>query len=267
MITLTTDFGEGSHYVAAVKGVILSINPAAVLVDLTHAIRPHDIRHGAIVLADVAPYFPPETIHLAVVDPGVGTDRPLVYARMGAQHFLAPDNGLLSLLARRWPPSRIIRLDKPKYWLQPTSATFQGRDILAPVAARLSLGFEPDRLGSPQKRLVDFHWPEVRLSPDKIVGSVLMVDSFGNLITNITAKMFSKRPTDHRAHVICGTRETWGIHRTYGEMPPGNFIALVGSSGRLELAVVEGNAAARFNIQPGTPVTVTWEQPEPSQQG
>ncbi len=259
LITLTTDFGPGSHYVATMKGVILSVNPWATLVDVTHAIRPQDIRQGAVVLEDVADYFPPDTVHVAVVDPGVGTDRSIVYARIGRQHYLAPDNGLLSRVARRAPTTKIIRLEKSKYWLPQVSATFHGRDIMAPVAARLSLGKTPDKLGPPLKRLVDLSWPDVRISQLRIVGCVIMVDSFGNLITDITAKMLRGRPTGDQAHVACGNRETWGIHRTYAEMSPGNLIALIGSSGRLELAVVEGNAAARFNIAPGAPVTVSWE--------
>ena len=241
------------------KGVILSIHPAAVVVDVTHAVRPQDIRYGALVLEDVSDRFPPDTIHVAVVDPGVGTDRAIVYARIGRQQYVAPDNGLLSLLVRRTPATKIIRLENPKYWLHPVSATFQGRDVMAPVAARLSRGLDPDKLGPPQRRLVELDWPAVRISPGKIAGSVLLADSFGNLVTNITAKMLSGRPTDRRTHVVCGNREAWGIHRTYSDLPAGNLIALVGSSGRLELAVVEGNAAARFNIQPGTPVEVTWE--------
>lgn len=259
LITLTTDFGTGSPYAAAMKGVILSINPAATLVDITHAVRPQDIHHGALVLEDVAERFPPETIHVAVVDPGVGTDRAIVWARIGQQQYLAPDNGLLSRLARRTPPSKIVRLENKEYWLRPVSATFHGRDIMAPVAARLSLNLEPEKLGPAQKRLVDLTWPEVRIAPDKIEGNVLLVDSFGNLITDITAKMLSGRATDSHVHLACSGRETWGIHRTYADVPAGNFVALIGSSGRLELAVVAGSAAARFNIKAGAPVVVTWE--------
>lgn len=241
------------------KGVILSINPWATLIDITHAVPPQDIRYGAVVLEDMADFFPPDTIHVAVVDPGVGTDRSLVYAQIGRQRYVAPDNGLLSRVMRRAPVMKIVRLEKSKYWLPQVSATFHGRDIMAPVAARLSLGKDPDKLGSPLKRLVDLNWPDVRISPLKIEGSVLLADSFGNLITDITAKMLRGRPTNNQAHVTCGNRETWGIHRTYSEMSSGNLMALVGSSGRLELAVVGGSAAARFSIIPGTPVVISWE--------
>jgi S-adenosylmethionine hydrolase len=213
IITLTTDFGTGSPYAAAMKGVVLSIHPAATLVDITHAIRPQDIRHGALVLEDVAERFPPQTIHVAVVDPGVGTDRAIVWARIGQQQYLAPDNGLLSRLARRTPPAKIIRLENQEYWLRPVSATFHGRDIMAPAAARLSLGLEPERLGPAQKRLVELAWPEVRIAPDRIDGNVLLADSFGNLITDITAKMLSGRATD--SHVHCQralkTSHSWAL--------------------------------------------------------
>ena len=136
IITLTTDFGAGSPYVAAMKGVILSINSAANIVDITHDIPAQNIRSAAVVLDDVTGWFPEDTIHVAVVDPGVGTGRAIVYARIGRQQFIAPDNGLLSRLAARTTPSQTIRLEDPEHWLSPVSATFHGRDIMAPAAAR-----------------------------------------------------------------------------------------------------------------------------------
>src|SRR5258708_2370795 len=135
IITLTTDFGTGSPYVAAMKGVILSLNPAATVVDLTHAIGAQNIRQAALILAETTPWFPPRTIHVAVVDPGVGTARKIVYARIWEHDFIAPDNGLLSRLALCTPPSTIITVADPQFWLPRVSATFQGRDIMAPVAA------------------------------------------------------------------------------------------------------------------------------------
>ena len=259
VITLTTDFGNGSPYVAAMKGVILSINPAATIVDLTHDVRPQDIRHAAVVLDDVADLFPPGTIHVAVVDPGVGTQRAIAYAEIGQQRYVAPDNGLVSLVAQRAAPSRLIRVERPEYWRHPVSFTFHGRDIMAPVAAHLSLGLDPQQLGPPLERLVDFSWPGVRIDPDRIVGAVLEIDSFGNLVTNISDEMLSGRPTDNRAWVICNIYETWGIYSTYGSQPQGTLVALVGSSGRLELSVVGDNAAARLGVQIGERVTVAWE--------
>ncbi|NLX94562.1 MAG: SAM-dependent chlorinase/fluorinase [Rhodopirellula sp.] len=259
IITLTTDFGMGSPYVAAMKGVILTINPAATVVDITHAVRPQDIRHGAVVLDDVAEQFPPGTIHVAVIDPGVGTARAIVYARIGRQRYVAPDNGLLSRLARRTAPSQLIRIENRDWFRQPVSSTFHGRDIMAPVAARLSLGRDPLQLGPPIERLTDLAWPEVQIRPDRIVGTVLQIDSFGNLITNITAEMLAGRPTDNRACIVANIYETWGIYHSYGEQPDGMLIALIGSNGRLELSVVGDNAAERLGIQIGEPVAVAWE--------
>ncbi len=259
IITLTTDFGTDSPYAAAMKGVILSINPAASIIDVTHDIPPQNVRKGAVVLEDMADWFPEDTIHVAVVDPGVGTDRAVVYARIGRQNYVAPDNGLLSRLIRRTPPSKLIRLDDPAYWLDEVSSTFHGRDIMAPVAARLSLGLDPDKLGPPLDGLTGLDWPEVVQSPTRIEGAVLEVDSFGNLVTNITADIFAGQPTDERICIVCGIYETWGIFRTYAEQVSGTFIALIGSKGCLELALVDDNAAARLGIQVGAPVTISWD--------
>jgi S-adenosylmethionine hydrolase len=258
-ITLTTDFGTGSLYTAAMKGVILSINPAANIVDVSHEVRPQDVRQGSVVLEDATGWFPEGTIHVAVIDPGVGTERAIVYARIGKQDYIAPDNGLLSRLATKTPPERIIRLNRPEYWLNPVSATFHGRDIMAPAAAHLSLGLDPQRLGPPVERLAGLHWPKVRQTPSKIEGEVLQIDSFGNLVTNVTAEMLAGRPTDERVCVVCNIYETWGIFHTYADQPCGTFIALIGSSGRLELAVVGENAAEMLGIEAGSPVVVAWE--------
>ncbi len=259
IVTLTTDFGSGSTYVAALKGVILSINPTATIIDITHDIPRHDIREGAVVLDDISRLFPPETIHLAVVDPGVGTDRAIIYGRIGRHHYIAPDNGLLSRLASKQPPSRLIRLANDRFWGKTVSSTFHGRDIMAPVAAHLSLGVDPSELGPDHGSLKSLDWPTAVRRHDRIEGSVLKIDSFGNLITNITADMLTGHPTDERACIICSIYETWGVYRAYGDHPSGTLIALVGSNGRLELAVVGESAADRLGIQVGMPVVVAWE--------
>jgi S-adenosylmethionine hydrolase len=259
LITLTTDFGYGSPYAAAMKGVILSIDPAAAIVDLTHGVPPQDIAAGPLALDDAARWFPPGTIHVAVVDPGVGTGRAMIYAEIGGHRYLAPDNGLLSLVAARSPPSKLIQLTNPEFWLPQVSATFHGRDILAPVAARLGLGLAPERLGPPLSGPRMLALPSVRVAADRLEGVVQAIDSFGNLITNLTADLLAGRPTDQRARVACGGHETWGIFHTYADKENGMLIALVGSTGRLELAIVGGNAAQRFGIAPGAPVAVTWE--------
>lgn len=259
IITLTTDFGTGSPYVAAMKGVILSINPDATLVDITHDIRPQDIRHGAVVLADVTGLYPDDTVHVAVVDPGVGTDRPIVFTRIGKQNYVVPDNGLLGELLERMPADQVVRIENRQYWREPVSNTFHGRDIMAPVAAHLSLGVSPEKLGPPAETTSKLELPKPRVRPGRIDGVVLEVDSFGNLITNITADMLVGYPTDERVCIVCGIYETYGILSAYAQQHPDMFVALVASSGRLELAIVEGNAAERLGLQAGTPVTVAWD--------
>jgi S-adenosylmethionine hydrolase len=258
IITLTTDFGAGSRYVAAMKGVILSINPQVTLVDLSHSVPHQDIRTGAIMLAETARWFPPDTIHVAVVDPGVGSSRRIVYARIGAQHFIAPDNGLLSGLSMLEPPSQIISISEPRFWLRDVSPTFQGRDIMAPVAARLSLGLAPHEFGEPIEQLIELPWPEVQQVPNRIEGEVIEVDSFGNLITNITREMLHGVPTSDAVVVSCEEHETHGIYATYSDQPPMTFMAHVGSTGRLELAIVDENASAMLGVKVGAPVRVSW---------
>jgi S-adenosylmethionine hydrolase len=258
IITLTTDFGTGSRYVAAMKGVIYSINPAAQVVDLMHSIAPQDVRGGAIALAEMAPWFPPETIHVAVVDPGVGSGRAIVYARIGEQQFVAPDNGLLSRLAEREKPSKIIRIQEPRFWLPTVSATFHGRDVMAPVAARLSLGLSPDELGPPATELTELTWAEARRMANHIDGEVIEVDSFGNLITNITRDMLRGVPSDESVTVTCDDHQTQGIFHTYSDQPALTLVALVGSSDRLELAIVDESAAEMLGVKVGAPVRVNW---------
>ena len=258
-ITLTTDFGTGSPYVAAMKGVILSINPAATIIDISHAIPAMDVTRGALVLEDTTPWFPDDTIHVAVVDPGVGTQRSILYARIGAQQYVAPDNGLLSRLSARTRPSMVLRLTEREHWLAEVSHTFHGRDIMAPVAAHLSLGLDPRRLGPAARELDPLDLPLPQVVDQKIRGEILSIDSFGNLITNISFDLLAGRPNDNRACIVCGIYETFGIYHTYGEQAPGMLVALIGSSGRMELAISGDNAAARLGVSIGTPVVVAWE--------
>lgn len=258
IITLTTDFGTGSPYVAAMKGVILSLNPAATIVDVSHAIPPQDVRAGALVLADTTRWFPPGTIHVAVVDPGVGTRRKIVYLRMGEQHYVAPDNGLLSRLALAAHPSTIINVVKPEFWLPKVSSTFHGRDIMAPVAARLSLGLDPARLGPAQADIERLDWTEASVAANKIEGTVESIDSFGNLITDIGADALVDVPRSEETRIICDDHETLGIFNAYADQPEMTLIALLGSSGKLELAIVGDNASLMLGVTVGTPVKITW---------
>ncbi len=258
IITLTTDFGEGSFYVAQMKGVALSIHRAATLIDITHSIRPQSIRHGAVVLADVAEHFPSGTIHVGVVDPGVGTNRKIVYAEIGDQRFVAPDNGLLSLLARQQPVGVVIGLDVPEYWQREVSATFHGRDIMVSVAAHLARGVDPERLGRRCRAMVQLDWAEARVEANALCGIVVLVDGFGNLITNIRQEMLPDGTSWSDARVTCGKRECGAPVETYGKAKSGTVIALFGSSGRLEIALTNGNAAQVLDGVVGTVVEVRW---------
>jgi S-adenosylmethionine hydrolase len=233
------------------KGVIFSIDPAATIVDISHAVPFLDITRGAQVLEEATPWFPENTIHVAVVDPGVGAARPILYARIGSQQYLAPDNGLLGRVMAGMRPSMVLRLTEQEHWLPEVSRKFLGRDIMAPVAVRLSLGLDPRQLGPVAK----LDQPGVR---GKLHGEVMAIDSFGNLITNILYSDLAGKPTDSRACVACGIYETFGIYETYGGHAPGMLVALIGSSFRLELAVVGDNAAERTGVSIGTPVVVAW---------
>jgi S-adenosylmethionine hydrolase len=258
IITLTTDFGRDSAYVAAMKGVMLSVDPSARLIDISHSIGPQDVRQGAIVLDEATRWFPPGTIHVAVVDPGVGSGRRILYARVGEQQYLAPDNGLLSRVIGRAPPSLLVEVSEPAYWREEVSATFHGRDIFAPVAARLALGLDPALLGPAAGDIVRLSWPEVRIMPSRITGSVRSIDSFGNLVTDITAEMLAGASRGEGTIVQCDEHETTGIYQTYSDQPEMTLIALVGSSGYLELAIVGDSAAAMLGVRVGEKVEVIW---------
>jgi S-adenosylmethionine hydrolase len=256
LISLTTDFGAGSPYVAQMKGVILSRCREIDLIDITHAIAPQNIREAMVVLADVTPRFPAGTIHVAVVDPGVGTARRLIYAEIADQRYLAPNNGLLSLLAASNPPRRVIALENPQYWLPQPSRTFHGRDILAPVAAHLASGLDPAVLGPIVETIELLDCPRPRVTSDQVAGEVIYVDSFGNLITNIHREEVAALGEPRRLTVACRDREIRGIVPTYAAALPGELLALFDSQGRLEIAVAGGSAAQRLSAGVGDVVTV-----------
>jgi S-adenosylmethionine hydrolase len=256
IITLTTDFGTDSPYVAQMKGVILSINSAAIVVDVTHAIGPQDIRQGAIVLEDVAPRFPTGSIHICVVDPGVGTERRIVCAEIDGRYYIAPDNGLLSRMAAGDPAARQVAITNPAYHMANVSPTFHGRDIMAPAAAHLSLGTSLDELGQTIDELVSFSWPEVTFDGRQIRGSILAVDCFGNLITDIDVCHAAQLGSLDSVLVLCSGQTISGVVRTYGQRPAGSLIALFGSSGKLEIALVNGSAAVQLSAEIGDVVKI-----------
>jgi S-adenosylmethionine hydrolase len=245
IITLTTDFGEASPYVAAMKGVIVSINPAARIIDLSHQVPPQDVRHADHFLAAAIPYFPEDVIHVVVIDPGVGTSRHALYVDVAGHRLLLPDNGCWTTLARQFTEQPAVRrLAEPRFWRQPLSSTFHGRDIFAPTAAHLSLAVDPALLGPEVTEWVRLDLPEPRLdvSSHTLVGEVVFVDAFGNLITNIPESMLARWPDRYLGFRV-GDHVTMRYVRTYGEAQAGQLVALIGSSGMLELALVNGNAA------------------------
>jgi S-adenosylmethionine hydrolase len=255
LLTLTTDFGDGSPYVAAMKGVILGLNPRARLVDLTHQVPPQDVRYAAFFLAAALPTFPAGTLHVVVVDPGVGTERALLSVEAAGQRLLVPDNGCWTEFARRsGPPAAVIRLAEPRFWRPAVSATFHGRDILAPVAGHLSLGLDPHLLGPPAADWVRADLPLPAREPSGWRGEVVFIDHFGNLITNIPAE---ELPPAGPLRVRVGSAEVDRRVRTYGEASPGTAVVLVSSAGLLEVAVNQGSAAQVLSARVGTPVAVT----------
>lgn len=258
IITLTTDFGVSSPYVAQMKGVILSLSRDVKLVDISHAIPPQDVKQGARVLEEVCGTFPVATIHVAVVDPGVGTDRRIVCCQMGQQFFIAPDNGLLSRVKFHAPPSLAVALTNREYWLGDVSETFHGRDIMAPAAAHLSLGLDPRKLGELVDELVELDWPKPSVGSNEIIGSIVSCDSFGNLITDISASMLEEACDSKTLTIHCCGFDIDRISRTYGNCEPGAIAGIVGSSRMLEISIVNGNAVKTLKAELGDAVRVRW---------
>jgi len=259
IITLTTDFGASDSYVAQMKGVILSINASVRIVDVTHAVAPQDVARAAAILEEIALAFPAGTVHVAVVDPGVGSARLLLLAEAAGQYFLAPDNGLLRPLLRRFAPTRIYTLTADRFWRKPVSSTFHGRDILAPVAAHLSLGADPVEFGPAVElaSLVDLPIERPDADGRTLVGRVTAVDSFGNLLTNI--READLPPVDRQTLSIrLGGHRISGLCHCYADKPVGNLLALMGSNGQLEIAINQGHAARELNLGVGSDVRVEW---------
>jgi S-adenosylmethionine hydrolase len=257
VVTLTTDFGSGSGYVAELKGRLLHARSPFTLVDIAHDVPPHDIRAAAWLVGQGCPAFPSGTLHIVVVDPGVGTDRGLIWARLGTpeahQDFLCPDNGVLSLALARLPMMAARRLDVPL----DAAATFHGRDVLAPAAVRLLDGLDPNVLGGPLATLEGLPWPMPQETTTGIHGEIIHIDAFGNLVTNLPASLVPQLLSAGRLRV--GTHEITTIVRTYGEAVPGTAVALVGSQGFIEAAIVEGRADERLNARLGTLVALDAE--------
>lgn len=259
LITLTTDFGWQDGYVAAMKGVILSICPEATLVDVTHDVPPQDVRHGAFVLQTAASYFPQGTVHLAVVDPGVGTRRRAVAVRTPRACYVAPDNGLLSFVLMHEEEYTAVELANPDYHRHPVSATFHGRDIFAPAAAHICRGVPLEALGPRADDLSLFSVPRPSVvEEDTLAGEVIHVDRFGNIVSNIRRE---DADWDRVRAVHIGGHAVEHFCSTYGEGEQGELVALLGSSGYLEVAVRGGNAAEHLRVKVGDEIHVQFGEP------
>ena len=269
VITLTTDFGLSSAYVALLKGAILSINPNTILIDVTHEIAIGDIASAAYIVGTLNGYFPDGTIHVAVVDPGVGSSRNSLVIDMGSQFFVGPDNGLASYLyhaaekvsiiqssddnigfgSRRTPEGwQVYTLNKPEYWNHPVSPTFHGRDVFGPVAAHISLGVHPSSMGNLTSELVVQKNSVPRKDGNTVSGNIIYIDSFGNIVSNITKEWIEGDRTTAKIHI--GTLTVVGVDQYYSEKND-DFIGLINSAGYLELAYSGKSAADILHSQIG----------------
>jgi S-adenosyl-L-methionine hydrolase (adenosine-forming) len=289
IITLTTDFGTADTYIAQMKGVILSLNPTATIIDITHSISPQNIREAAYVFSTAYRYFPKGTIHVVIVDPGVGSNRKAILVQTETYYFLAPDNGVLSYVidcglrsmrplytdsnllkkininnfkctagaSSRTPQKiRVIQLENQKYFLHSVSSTFHGRDIFAPAAAHLSLGVPISKFGPEAEKLIKFPIPEPGIIDNRIYAHILHIDHFGNIITDISKGIWNTTIGKKKFSISCGKKKITEIKQTYAEGKPGTLIAYFGSSDNLEIAIVDGNIAQQLKISPENPIII-----------
>jgi len=250
VITLLSDFGLEDPYVCMMKGVILSVNPAARIIDISHHVTPGAISQAARMLQETYPYFPDGTIHVAVVDPGVGTDRRAIVLVARSHLFVGPDNGIFSPIMEECQEALVIRLSKARYFLRHVSDTFHGRDIFAPAAGHLSLGVDPLHMGPIIYDPVHLKFPAPYRKGGSLYGRVVQVDHFGNLITNIRRTDIEEFSEGRIMIVRLGELRIEGIRRTYAQTAPGAILALFGGSGYLEIAVNRGRVADRTGLDP-----------------
>ena len=252
IITLTTDFGHGDFEIGALYGVIWSIAPQARIIDFTHNIERHAILEAALNLSSYAPFFPSGSIHVAVVDPGVGTKRRSIAARLGEQYFVGPDNGLLSLLLKKALNQRqtveVVHLDQPQFWMPQVCDIFHGRDIFAPVAGHLAKGTPLKELGSPIPNPVLLDLPAPQKTSQGWKGQVIQIDRFGNLTTNLESQHFEGL---ENVIIFLGKDSIEGLCQTFGERQPGESLALLNSAGNLMICVANGNAAQKHKLKVG----------------
>ncbi len=253
IVTLLTDFGLRDHFVAAMKGVMLGLNPGLAFVDISHMIPPQDVFGGAFRLGQVWSLFPPKTVHLAVVDPGVGTARRALVATAGGHFFVAPDNGILSYVMDSQEDFTACEITADHYFRKPVANTFHGRDIFAPIAAWISRGIPLEQIGPRIEDPVRLKIPAVKKVREGVIqGAILMIDQFGNAVTNL-------RPEDvppKSKIILTGQREVANFRGTFAEGAPGEAFVVPGSCGYLEICVKNGSAASALDLKPGAPIGV-----------
>lgn len=256
IITLTTDFGTSDHLVAAMKGVILNINPAARIVDINHSVAPYDLLDGALSIGNAYKFFPSRTIHIVIVDPGVGTERRPLLVSGEKQFFVAPDNGVLSVIYER-EPCTVRHITAEHYFLNPVSPTFHGRDVFAPTAAWLSKTMQTEAFGDEITDFVRFSMPKAKANGQTVKGVILRVDAFGNLMTNLTEEEIPIGALDGGPiKLTVNGKQVLRFVRTFASGNPGEPIAVLGSAGYLEIAVNRGNAARTLGANRGAEVTL-----------
>ena len=258
IITLTTDYGTNDHLVGTLKGVILKINPDATIVDISHDVTPYDLLDGALAIGSSYSYFPPRTIHVVVVDPGVGTERRPLLVTGETQYFVGPDNGVLSLVYEREENVLVRHANVEHYYLQPVSKTFHGRDVFAPVAAWLSKGSQASAMGEEITDYKKFAMPKPKVADGLTKGVVLRVDSFGNIITNFRAEDLPAVAMEQGAvQFMVGTQSVSKLVDTFARGNAGEAFAYIGSTGFVEIGINRGNAAKSLGIGRGAQVTLT----------
>jgi S-adenosylmethionine hydrolase len=257
IITLTTDYGTNDHLVGTLKGVILKINPDTNIVDITHNVAPYDLLDGALAIGSAYSYFPARTIHIVVVDPGVGTDRRPLLVSGETQYFVAPDNGVLSLIYEREESLVVRHANVEHYYLQPVSKTFHGRDIFAPIAAWLSKGSQASAMGDEITDHKKFAMPRPKAGEGGLKGVVLRVDSFGNLVTNFRAEDLPAQSLENgEVRFQLGNHTVSKLVDTFAKGAPGEAFAYVGSNGFVEIGINRGNASRSLGVARGVQVTL-----------
>ena len=262
VIALLSDFGSQDHYAGTMRGVILSIAPGVTLVDITHDIPAHDVVSGALQLAASFRYFPAGTIFLVVVDPGVGSGRRGIAAEAGGYRFVAPDNGVLTAVLREEPPRKMVELTERRYARPTVSRTFEGRDRFAPAAAWLAKGIQLSALGRPVGNYQQIDLPAAQVNDDVLMGEIVLVDRFGNLVSNIDRRTFEAFARSGPVQIVANDRPVARLVSTYSEMGAGELCALFGSSDHLELALNAGHAGQQLGAGRGARVEIRRGAPE-----